>query len=151
MKNLTNALFGALLIAGAATFATAPAKADVAIGFNFGPSDVDMAFGTPCYGMGYCPYRVYRQPVYLDGYWYQGPIYYREVRGVPYFWYHGNWRRDEWRGPRPYNISWRGWNDHRGWRDGWRGDRRWHRDHDRNWRHSRDRDWDRDRDRDWRH
>ena len=33
------------------------------------------------------------QPVYFDGYWYRGPIYYRWNGGERMFWLNGGWRR----------------------------------------------------------
>jgi len=49
---------------------------------------------------------VYYGPMYYGGRWYQGPIYYRDYGGSRWYWVHGGWRRDEWRGPRP--AWWRG-------------------------------------------
>ena len=49
----------------------------------------------------YWGYPVFYGPVYFDGEWYDGPVYYREVDGGYEYWVHGDWHRDEWRGPRP--------------------------------------------------
>lgn len=53
------------------------------------------------YPPDYCRYRVWNEPVYYGGVWFNGPIYYRTLGGVNSFWLNGGWRRDEWRGPRP--------------------------------------------------
>jgi hypothetical protein len=152
MKKI-HAVFGALLLAGSVFTTVQPAKADVVVGFSFGGPEVADIFGSPCYGPGPCGYQVYREPVYIDGAWYRGPIYSRWENGRRLYWYHGAWRRDEWRGSRPRNIEWRDWRrSNRQWNDGWRGNRDWHerndrRDRDRDHRdrdHGRDRDHDRD-------
>ena len=58
---------------------------------------------TPPWGfpLDYCRYQTWNQPVYFGGLWYSGPIYYRAVSGVNWYWLNGSWCRDEWRGARP--------------------------------------------------
>ena len=116
----------AALSAMAAFLPTTHASAAVVVGFSFGSGDVAAVIGSPCYGEPVCSYPMYSEPVFIDGAWYRGPIYYRWSGGVRLFWYHGAWRRDEWRGPRPVRIEWRDWREHGDWHDGWRGDREWH-------------------------
>jgi len=130
MKKITQAGLGAVML-GAVFITAQPASADsITLGFSFGAPDVGEVFGDPCYGPVPCSYPVYYEPVFIDGAWYRGPIYYRWSHGRRLFWYHGGWRHDEWRGRRPHNIEWRDWHQHRGWNDGWRGDREWHARHE---------------------
>jgi hypothetical protein len=81
---------------------------------------------TPPWGfpLDYCRYQVWRQPVYFGGLWYSGPIYYRVVNNVNWFWINGSWCRDQWYGPRPSYIDWsrnRRWDGPRhNWRDEYR-------------------------------
>ena len=81
---------------------------------------------TPPWGfpLDYCRYQTWNQPVYFGGLWYSGPIYYRQISGVPWYWLNGRWCRDEWRGARPHNIDWsrnKYWNGNRhNWRDEYR-------------------------------
>lgn len=133
MNIFGKAALTALLLAGAGFTTTAPAKADVAIGFSFGLDGgyfrdpcayYDYYDAPPPWGLppDYCDYPVYFEPVYIGGSWYRGPIYYRWYDGGRVFWVNGRWRRDEWRGPRP-DIRWTdrgGWHARSGWsRDGW--------------------------------
>jgi hypothetical protein len=149
-------LTAALFLSAAAFAPGAPANAAVAFGFSFHSGDVGFVFGSPCYGSRVCGYPVYSAPVFIEGEWYQGFVYYRWDHGVRLFWYHGAWRRDEWRGPRPTRIEWRDWREHGAWRDDWRDDRDWHERHDNkerrgrfeNERSERERGRDRDRGRD---
>jgi hypothetical protein len=156
MRSTFKALAAAATMAGAAMFASAPAKAD-GFGITFGPGggvSFSVSSGGYCDEWG-CPddywgYPVYYGPVFYHGRWYNGPIYYRYYGGNYWYWVHGGWRRDEWRGPRP------------GW---WRGNYRYgsalsldyYRSHgfhvrDNDWRRyrswSRTHNWDRDH-RDW--
>src|SRR4051812_42767658 len=126
MKLFKSAALAALCATAAALVATTPARAAVVVGFSFNSGEVGSVIGSPCYGEPVCGYPMYSEPVFIDGAWYRGPIYYRWAGGVRLFWYHGAWRRDEWRGPRPARIEWRGWREHGDWHDGWRGDREWH-------------------------
>ena len=158
MRTAFKSLLAAATMAGAAIVASAPAKAD-GFGISFGPGggiSFSVSSGGYCDRWG-CPddywgYPVYYGPVFWGGQWFNGPLYYRYYGGSYWYWVHGGWRRDEWRGPRP------------GW---WRGNYRYgpalsldyYRSHG---FHVRDRDWDRyrvwsrthnwDRDhRDWSH
>jgi len=76
------------------------------------------------YPLDYCRYQTWNQPVYFGGSWYSGPIYYRQISGVPWYWLNGSWCRDEWRGARPAYIDWgrnHRWNgDRHNWRDEYR-------------------------------
>ncbi len=107
MKTAFKTLIGAAAIAGAATFAAAPANAD-GFGLSIGPGggiSFSVSSGGYCDQWG-CPddywgYPVFYGPVYYGGSWYRGPLYYRYSGGSYWYWLHGGWRRDEWRGPRP--------------------------------------------------
>lgn len=153
MKRFSRAAFGALFLAGAALFASQPARADVGIGFSFGYDggyfadscdyydyyDVAPPWGLP---PDYCEYPVYYEPVYWGGSWYRGPIYYRWYGGERLYWLNGGWRRDGWRGARP-SIR---WTDHGGWHGGhawggrFDGNRGWGDGH-RNWSGGNNRGW----------
>jgi hypothetical protein len=117
MMGFANAALGALMLAGATFAMTAPASAYVGIEFGFGGPG--FAFGDPCdyydyyaesppWGLppDYCDYPVYFEPVFFDGFWYRGPIYYRWTHGRRLFWLHGGWHQDAWRGPHPASIDW---------------------------------------------
>jgi len=117
MRSFAKAALGAAMLAGASFAMTAPASAYVGIEFGFGGPD--FTFGDPCdyydyydepppWGLppDYCDYPVYFEPVFFDGYWYRGPIYYRWTHGRRVFWLHGGWHEDGWRGPRPPGIDW---------------------------------------------
>ena len=129
MKRSAKVVLSAVLLAGATALTALPASAQ-SVGFSFGYGPV---FSDPCayydyydeappWGLppNYCDYPVYFEPVFFDGYWYRGPIYYRWEGGERLFWLNGGWRRDQWRGPRP-QIRWQnrgGWGRDRG---GWGG------------------------------
>ncbi|MBL6853209.1 MAG: hypothetical protein ISS15_00445 [Alphaproteobacteria bacterium] len=54
-----------------------------------------------------CPDRFWRYPVhygpvFVDGHWFKGPVYFRGYGWNRQYWVHGSWHRDEWRGPRPW-------------------------------------------------
>jgi hypothetical protein len=113
----------ALMLAGAMALMATPASADVGISFGFGGPGY-VTFSDPCdyydyydepppWGLpaDYCDYPVYFEPVYYDGMWYRGPIYFRWYGGQRLYWLNGGWRRDEWRGGRP-DIR---WEDRGGW------------------------------------
>jgi hypothetical protein len=115
MKIFAKAALGALVLACATLTMPPPASASVGIEFG-GPG---FAFGDPCdyydyydepppWGLppDYCDYPVYFEPVFFNGSWYRGPIYYRWAHGRRLFWLHGGWHEDRWRGPRP-SIDWR--------------------------------------------
>lgn len=155
MKTLAKVALGALAVGGVAFATVAPAAAHTSVGISFG-------FGYPGYGYanscdyydyydapppwglppGYCGYPVYYGPVYWDGYWYRGPIYYRWDGDRRLYWLHGGWRYDGWHGRRPGHIEWHD-------RDygHWRGGAYWHGGGGVHWR-SRGGHWHGDRD-DW--
>src|ERR1043166_8929595 len=91
MKAFLKTTVAGAAMAGAAMFASAPAEARVDLGISIGVPGVAFEYDSG----GYCG------PVYWGGEWYRGPVYYREYRGEYWYWIHGGWRRDEWRGPRP--------------------------------------------------
>jgi hypothetical protein len=39
------------------------------------------------------------ETVFADGKWHHGPIHFRYQGGQRWFWWRGEWRLDEWRGP----------------------------------------------------
>ena len=97
------ATVAATAIIGAALLGAAPANAQR----YSGPGGIEFSYGSGgyCDDSG-CPddfwdYPVYYCPVFYDGDWYKGPVYYRDFDGRNLFWVHGEWRRDEWRGARP--------------------------------------------------
>jgi len=48
-------------------------------------------------------YPIFYRPVLVRGAWYRGPVYTRDdPSGRHWFWIRGDWRRDEWHGPRPF-------------------------------------------------
>src|SRR4051812_5489436 len=105
-KSLKTALV-ALALAGGATLASAPARAQE-FGVGIGP---DGGIGFSYDSGGYCDewgcpddfwdLPVYYGPVYWGGYWYDGPLYYRDWYGRRQFWIRGAWHFDEWRGAHP--------------------------------------------------
>jgi hypothetical protein len=140
-------IFGALLSLPSA------ARAD-SFGFSVGPAG---GIGFSYESGGYCDrwgcpddfwdYPVSYCPVYFDGDWYRGPMYYRNWGGRYYFWIHGGWHSDDWDVSRPDwacsdefgpALSYE-WYDSHGfrWRDDWR--QRWYRSHN-EWNRSRA-DW----------
>jgi hypothetical protein len=116
MKVFWKATAAAAAMAGAMMFGSGQAQARVDLGISFnvpGAVGFDAGSGGYCDESG-CPdeywgYPVYYGPVFYDGRWFNGPVYYRDYGGSRWFWVHGGWRHDEWRGPRP------GWyrNDYR--------------------------------------
>ena len=150
MKTLLKMATVAAVMAGAAFFASEPARADgvsvsigvPGIGFSYDSGGYCDSWGCPS---DYWGYPVYYGPVYWGGAWYRGPVYYRHRYGHTWYWVHGGWHRDQWRGPRPhwYRHNYRygpalGYDYYRG--HGFRHDR------DRYWRHER-----REHRRDFRH
>ncbi len=93
---------GSAAIAGTAVTAT-PASAGVSVGVSVGVPGPDyygeyrirggrcanpkFAFNHP----HFCGYPMYREPVFIDGYWIDEPVYYRVYRGQRYFWWRGGW------------------------------------------------------------
>ncbi len=118
MKTVAKMTLGALLLMGAAVAVSAPASAGVGISFGwYGPGFAP--FSDPCdyydyydepppWGLppDYCDYPVYFGPVFWDGFWYRGPIYYRWYGGERLFWLHGGWHRDGWRGGPMPSVRW---------------------------------------------
>ncbi|HLY06173.1 MAG TPA: hypothetical protein VKR31_10525 [Rhizomicrobium sp.] len=103
MKSVLKLTTAAAALAGTALFC-APASA-VIVGVGVGPIGFDVYSGGYCDRWG-CPtdywtYPIYYGPIYYDHAWYRGPVYYRTVNGERWYWVHGAWRRDEWRGARP--------------------------------------------------
>jgi hypothetical protein len=91
-----------LLVAGPVALAAAPASAHVGVSVNLGlygppvaPPPPPPAYGLPeyCYGPGYytaCSYPVYGEPVFWNGFWFNGAPY-RTMRGRREFWVNGGW------------------------------------------------------------
>lgn len=144
MKRFLKAMTTAALLIGAAMFASAPAQADgvsitigvPGIGFSYSSGGYCDDWGCPA---DYWDYPVYYGPVYYDGRWFRGPVYYRYINGRPWYWVHGGWHRDHWRGPYPrwyrrhhyrYGPA-LGYDYYRGHGFRHRHDRYWHGD---NWR-----------------
>ena len=106
MKSLFKTTAAAMALAGAAYFLSAPAQADgfsisigvPGVGFSYGSGGYCDRWGCP---EDYWGYPVYYGPVYYDGMWFRGPVYYRMIDGDYWYWVHGGWHRDEWEGPRP--------------------------------------------------
>ncbi len=113
MKTYWKGVLAALALGTAATAAAAPAKAQD-FGVTVGPhGGIGFSYdsGGYCDDQG-CPddfwdMPVYYGPVFWDGQWFDGPVYYRDWYGRRQFWIDGGWRFDQWRGPHP------GW-----WREG---------------------------------
>ena len=110
-------LLGILAVSGLAAGCTTAGYYDSGYYYTGMNYDPDCDYYTPPWGYpsDYCHYRVWNEPVYYAGVWFDGPIYYRTYAGANWFWLNGNWRRDEWRGPRPRiafndgrNQFWRG-------------------------------------------
>ena len=158
MNTILRTTIAVAALAGAALFASSPARAGVSLSFSIG---VPNAIGFDYDSGGYCDdwgcpdaywdMPVYYGPVYFRGRWFQGPVYYRNRGGERWYWIRGGWRRDEWRGPRPrwWKANYRygpalGYSFYL--RNGFRHDRdRFWRGND--WRPGRD--WDRNRWRNW--
>ena len=103
MKLFTKAALGALMLAGATALTAAPADAHVSIGIGFGFPGY---YGPPPY-YAYCdprsrwfdPYRCddydgydyYDGPVFVDGFWFDGPFRSRSWHGHREFFVHGGW------------------------------------------------------------
>lgn len=100
-------LAGLSMLAAVILFGTAPAHAD-SFSIGVGPKggiNFSYSSGGYCDGRG-CPQDfwdlpVYYCPVYNNGRWYRGPVYYRHGPNGLRFWIRGKWRGDHWRGPRP--------------------------------------------------
>jgi len=102
MKFIAKAALGALMLAGSAAVVATPASAGWSFGVGVGPG----FYGPPAYARGYCdPYSRYYDPYYcddydyyygpplfIDGYWFDGPIRSRWYGGHRQFWVHNGWR-----------------------------------------------------------
>jgi len=169
MKAFWKWTMSAALLVGGAMATASPASAGLGFSISIGvPGAVgfDYSSGGYCDRWG-CPdgfwnYPVWYGPVFVDGVWYQGPVYWRDWGGRRWYWVHGGWHRDEWRGPRPawwsrdYHygpaLGFDYYHDHgfripqRHW-DYWHGHGGydWERSHNVDWRSDYGRgDWDRD-------
>jgi hypothetical protein len=108
MKMFSKAALGALLLAGATALTAAPAAAHVSIGIGFGGYGGYYGpgyYGPPYYA--YCdpdsrwfdPYRCdeydgydyYNGPVFIDGFWFNGPFRSRFHGGHREFFVHNGW------------------------------------------------------------
>jgi hypothetical protein len=108
MRSMWKVTAAAVALTAGASFVNAPASAD-SFGMSFGSRGV---IGFSYQSGGYCDrwgcpgefwnYPVYYCPVFYDGFWFRGPVYYRFWYGQPYYWVHGGWHEDEWDGSRPY-------------------------------------------------
>jgi hypothetical protein len=109
MRTIAKTTLGALLLAGTAVAFAAPASAGVSFGIGFGPS----YYGPPPAAYYYCdprsryydPYYCddydyyYGSPLWIDGYWYNGPIRSRWYSGHRQFWVRNGWHSsDRYRG-----------------------------------------------------
>jgi hypothetical protein len=139
MKTIAKLALGGLMLAGAAAATTAPASAGVAVGVNIGVPGVAVGYG---YGYGnvcarpywvrpaWCGgYPVYGAPLFVDGGWYRGPVYYRYTGGARYFWIHDRWLVDQGAFHRGYAGWYRGasWHEDHDW---YAGHDRWQDHHD---------------------
>jgi hypothetical protein len=102
MKLFAKAALGALMLAGATALSAAPASAHVSVGIGLGFGG---GYGPPSYA--YCdrysrwydPYRCdrydgydyYDGPVFIDGFWFNGPIRSRFYGGHREFFWHDRW------------------------------------------------------------
>lgn len=103
MRLFTKGAIGALMLAGATALTAAPADAHVSIGIGFGFPGY---YAPPPY-YAYCdprsrwfdPYRCdyyddddyYYGPVFVDGFWFDGPFRSRFYHGHREFFVHGGW------------------------------------------------------------
>ena len=103
MKSLSKFAMGASMLVALA-LGVSDANAGVAVGIAVGAPVVKVRVGDPCFRAprfrpAYCAYPVYGRPIFVDGVWYRGPIYVRNVKGIHYLWFRGRWERErmEWR------------------------------------------------------
>ncbi|HEX4294933.1 MAG TPA: hypothetical protein VHZ29_12430 [Rhizomicrobium sp.] len=104
MKKFAKAALGAFMLASGTLAFAGPASAQAGISFGFGDGfygfDSCDYYGyydqAPPWGLpdDYCDYPVYFEPVFFDGFWYRGPIFYRWTHGHRMFWLNGGWRED---------------------------------------------------------
>ncbi|HLY07543.1 MAG TPA: hypothetical protein VKR31_17485 [Rhizomicrobium sp.] len=98
MRSLPKIAFATSMLASLA-IGVSDASAGVTVGVAVGAPVVKVRVGDACvqpYRLrpAYCGYPLYGRPVFVDGAWYRGPIYVREVRGVRYLWFRGRWERE---------------------------------------------------------
>lgn len=150
MRNFLKTTIAAAALLGSAAVMGTPAAAQ-SLGITIGGHGTAITFSTE--NGGYCDRYgcpdafwddpVYDCPVFWHGDWYRGPLYYRRAHGELWFWIHGDWQRDQWRGPRPAGycvdqfrpaLGFEWYEDH-GFhmRDEWVD--RWHHDHPDQWQH----------------
>ena|SRR5215469_8501104 len=103
MKSLSKIAFAASML-GTLALGMTDASAGVTVGVAVGTPAVKVRVGDPCFRPyrfrpAYCGHPLYGRPIFVDGVWYRGPVYVREVRGVRYLWFRGRWEREhlEWR------------------------------------------------------
>lgn len=103
MQSLSKIALAASMLASLALGA-GEANAAVTVGVAIGAPVVKVRAGNPCFASyrfrpAYCAYPLYGQPIFVDGVWYRGPVYVRNVKGVRYLWFRGRWERErlEWR------------------------------------------------------
>ena len=106
MRTFLTSTVAAAAIVGAALLGAAPANAQ-SFSIGIAPGGIGFSYDSGGYCDDYgCPddfwdYPLYYCPVYFRGQWYDGPVYYRQDGDEYWYWIHGNWRRDQWDGPRP--------------------------------------------------
>jgi hypothetical protein len=101
MKSLSKIALGASMLVSV-TLGANDASAGVAVAV--GAPVVKVRIGDPCFRPhrfrpAYCAYPQYGRPILVDGVWYRGPVYVRNVKDVRYLWFRGRWERErlEWR------------------------------------------------------
>jgi len=103
MKSLSKIAFAASMLTSLAV-GMSNANAGVTVGVAVGAPVVKVRVGDPClrpyrFRPAYCAYPLYGRPIFVDGVWYRGPIYVRNVEGVRYLWFRGRWERE--------HLAWR--------------------------------------------
>ncbi|MDE2183328.1 MAG: hypothetical protein KGJ78_09930, partial [Alphaproteobacteria bacterium] len=142
MSNIWKATVAVTAVVATAAL-SAPARAEFSVSFGSGGISFTYESGGYCdrWGCpdGYWDYPIYDCPIFFEGQWYDGPMYYRWYRGERWYWIRGRWHRDQWRGQRPDGMCYDEFRPALGFefyerngfriRQDWR--RRWHHDHDR--------------------
>ena len=102
MKSLSKIAFAASMLASLA-IGMSDASAGVTVGMTVGAPVVKVRVGDSCFQPyrfrpAYCAFPMYGEPIFVDGVWYCGPIYVRDVKGDRYLWFRGRWERErlEW-------------------------------------------------------
>ena len=98
MKLSSKIAVGASMLASLAV-GTLDANAGVTVGVAIGAPVVKVRVGNPCFRPyrfrpAYCAYPLYGRPIFVDGVWYRGPVYVRNVKGVRYLRFRGRWERE---------------------------------------------------------